>query len=371
MSSAPSMHSDVIEAPRGTEAIPEWGAVILLSLDPVASVAALEDAQASEEAARVPRKTCLAIVDAPIPLSYKMPLRDTPLQLKMFSIGVGRPKDAPDAAVPLHPNSGDAGSRDVLHASSALPISDLFVHTLDPLTTVISRIHLAPQIPSYTFTEPKLETLARATYEDFRRFAEIVNDRPYPDTETEEDSSSSSISMHHSVPSVLKPDADSAEANGLVRQMWPHVEVWLDISTATHVDHPREVQQAINQLIPIEKEWAKRTVAAMLVDQQQTAAWAQGVASSGTPQTEHIRNDACTSLHDDGDLAPEDAIEHRKPTDSGGEEEPAPNETVRASAVRKRLQARVVASAMNVRGLTARISTKISRLFRRTKMPSS
>ncbi|KZV78840.1 hypothetical protein EXIGLDRAFT_822454 [Exidia glandulosa HHB12029] len=108
----------------GSDELLALGEFILLSINPVASVAHLDDAIATEEASRLERAIYLAIVMAIVETGLEVG-ESYKLGLHLYLVGQGLPKDAPLACAPIAYATVQPDARAPLDVNTALPWDDL------------------------------------------------------------------------------------------------------------------------------------------------------------------------------------------------------------------------------------------------------
>ncbi|KZV81968.1 hypothetical protein EXIGLDRAFT_359003 [Exidia glandulosa HHB12029] len=307
------------------------GSIVVISIDPVASVAPLRDDIASETAKRIPRGRYLVLSDMIHGLDFSAPPEASPLTFLFYLIGRGLP-DPPYASVPLSKNAPHPSGRAAVTLPSPLPWPDCYVHTLQRFSGQIIRIHM--DSPSrILLSEEDQEFVVSSRVEDgpTRPSVSEVEEAPDPDLDaledqltydmTEDDSMSSqdqaqagTLSAHEdgtATGSSATDDDDDDEP----QKLRIRVEMWLDVTSVSEPGDPQLLVDQIHQLTAIERDWAQRTILRQLADQPRTRKWAAAVATEGVPA-------AVPSIHSGSDpyLAPgpeedplslEDALEHR------------------------------------------------------------
>ncbi|KZV81983.1 hypothetical protein EXIGLDRAFT_730344 [Exidia glandulosa HHB12029] len=133
---------DAVEEPMMTTELIELGDVVVVSLDPVASVAPLDDAEATAAASEIPRRKFLAIVNVYTDFDVRVPGYVTPLALKFFAVGRGLPEVA-GASVPLAAGLAHPNSRAPVELALPSQFSDCYVHTLQVFKARVQRIYPA------------------------------------------------------------------------------------------------------------------------------------------------------------------------------------------------------------------------------------
>ncbi|KZV94950.1 hypothetical protein EXIGLDRAFT_736177 [Exidia glandulosa HHB12029] len=318
---------DVLENPSIDDRPGPNGIFVVVGLDPIASVAAMQDERATEAAAAMPKSKYLGIIDtlghAGVELDAGLPK----MEYTFFCVGHGLPPDE-DSAVAIHPAVGTS-SRPALIPSNSLPWSDCYVHTVQSFEAVISRVYKrAPT--NAALSRADLRTLTGYATRDEIRTARATNAAaaaraPPPTDENENDAPASEHSHHTSDYSESSGGSsdDSREsptaALGPERPPSPyrpqrmdiHMEMWLDLHADHELSDPKLLVSQFEQLKRIEKEWAERIAHDVVTKRPRTSAWLDGIAAAG-----ELDNSAALHVNDgaeaeDVDIGPEDAIEHR------------------------------------------------------------
>lgn len=174
-----------------------------------------------------------------MPVSYKRPPNQTPLQFRFVAAGYGRPEQT-EAVVPLAPCSSTA-TRAIVQPSSPLPWPDYFVHTLEPFTAIVSRVHLANNTVSVT--EADLVRIRDAVFDDATTFADALRARFTENPPSDSEDSHMEVEdddLDHGMPSELEAGSHSSDDELERRQMRDHVELWFDVGAVKYLDQPDE-----------------------------------------------------------------------------------------------------------------------------------
>ncbi|KZV81985.1 hypothetical protein EXIGLDRAFT_359190 [Exidia glandulosa HHB12029] len=305
----------VIENPTHEVNPVKAGTFVLIQVDPIASVAALDDEQATREAATLTPKRVLALYDSAINMEYSAALGGLRMNASFRLAGHGRPPPPFDAAaVPISPATAMFDpDRNPLRTSPVLPWDDCFFYTLEAVTATVSRIH-QHSVPGFQVAREEKRVYRLAVIEDSDAFAKLGSSREAWYT-NEPDSTGS----------VVPQDDDGAPSNTgtEVVDVFPHlfqpddarrmrlsVEMWLSASATDELASPRDFDATVQALKRIEREWANRFISKSMAKTPETNAWLEGVAGANEPvpppESEHSYTDELDDL-----VQPEDAIEHR------------------------------------------------------------
>ncbi|KZV88526.1 hypothetical protein EXIGLDRAFT_772639 [Exidia glandulosa HHB12029] len=303
------------------------GTFVVVGLDPIASVAAMQDERATEAAAAMPKSKYLAIIDtlghARVELQPGLPK----MEYLFFCVGRGLPPDA-ESAVAIHPAAGTA-ARPALVPSKPLPWPDCYVHTIESFEAVISRIH--QHTPITAISRADVGTLSDyATDDEFRvshaaaaaAAAAAAKAGPHPgdiDTPASEpsvvDYSAASATSTSSVESPTSPTAalgpERPPSPHQPQRMDLHMEMWLDLDAGHELSDPKLLTSELALLQSIEKEWAQRIAYDIVTKRPRTSAWLDNMAAAGELDDADALQVNDGAEAEDVDIGPEDAIEHR------------------------------------------------------------
>ncbi|KZV94964.1 hypothetical protein EXIGLDRAFT_736187 [Exidia glandulosa HHB12029] len=328
----------VIESPDIYDRPGENGTFAIVQLDPVASVAAMKDARATEAASKIPRSKYLVIIEtigySGIELSPGVPK----LEFKFLQVGRGLPPDA-WAASAVSPAPTQREDRPPLVASSPLPWPDCYIDSFGYLVGIISRLH-KPSAEVVCFTVEELDRAYGYTLSDQIRLGKgkitappgtevakadsvvatdaegqsevaVSQDADLNDFQSDLDWDSDSESSWAPLHPIL-PTRPQSPAPYQPEQMNLHVEMWLDLSTAHELCPPYQIVSDLARLRSIEDEWARRKADEMVTKRPQTTAWLEHISTGEEPPDDaSIRAMSDDGLGDDWDVAAEDAIDER------------------------------------------------------------
>lgn len=375
------------------------GTIAVISVDPVASVAAFQDEEATRQASKLPRGKYLAFANTFFGFDWSRPGYDQPLALSFVCIGRGLP-EPPSASIRLSPNAPAGNDRPPLVITPSLPWEDCCVYTLKCFYAEVARVYpcIPPSIPTILTSDQRAvvgETVISDQMTEKLPLRDVYgNAVQMPAVATKEDGSPEFDPSVYDLEScfldkksaqgeavaddpaptktnVLNEAADDDSASESVdpHRGWPRIDVWLDLTSAPTVDDPEELMRTIRQLTIIEHEAKGRGVLKSLADQPRTAQWAQDVASADAPDPAErpAYGNRSEASEDDGSVMPEDAIEHRSGHESvknHSRPDPASAAPVAAGSPEKgpKLFSRLLAG---IRFLVRRLDGKV--LLRRQK----
>ncbi|KZV88724.1 hypothetical protein EXIGLDRAFT_722376 [Exidia glandulosa HHB12029] len=326
----------VIESPDIYDRPGENGTFAVVQLDPVASVAAMKDARATEAAAKIPRSKYLVIIEgigfSGIELSPGVPK----LEFTFLQAGRGLPPDA-WAASAVSPAPTQREDRPPLVASSPLPWPDCYIDSFGYFVGIVSRLH-KPSKDVVCFTEEELDRAYGYTLSDQIRLGkgkltappgtEVAKADSVVATDAEEQSEvavsqdadlddsqadwDSDTESSWAPPPPILPTRPQSPAPYQPEQMNLHVEMWLDLSTAHELSPPYQIVSDLARLRSIEDEWARRKADEIVTKRPQTTAWLEHISTGEEPPDDaSIRAMSDDGLGDDWDVAAEDAIDER------------------------------------------------------------
>ncbi|KZV81970.1 hypothetical protein EXIGLDRAFT_703088 [Exidia glandulosa HHB12029] len=288
------------------------GSFVIISPDPVASVALLEDDVATAAAAAIRRQKYLAFVE----LTFSNALQDdagdwwpspdeAPISFKLTGAGLG-PSDPPWACVGLNEESEHVNGRLPIVLSPSLPWDNCYIHTLHVYYVYLTRIFL-DHASDIRVTKEQHWTLDSALIEDMTREQKEKRALKKPAAvdgsgsrkEGSDDADTASTPSCDDPATASEPDAHPSETGGTgetdehdkLARMLVKVEMWLDLAIAKDLGSPEELTNTVKQLEAIEQDWARRKVLRELADQPQTDKWAQDVAATRAAAPDVVRED--------------------------------------------------------------------------------
>ncbi|KZV94929.1 hypothetical protein EXIGLDRAFT_736164 [Exidia glandulosa HHB12029] len=296
-----------------------YNSFVVIAIDPVASVALLEDEQATREAAAMRPTKYLALINKDVGFEMIPEAGMPKLSLQFYFARDGLPDEPNDwAAIPLapappHPRTGRAP----VTSSFPLPWSNCHIATLHTLFATVSRIY-QHHTPGPSITRPQRRQLAHMLHRDVSEYNRTRTAGDDPTTEWDEALALAREYVAQAAAEQSLPGEGYRDgARGMmdifprndVAQMKLHVEMWVDVTSIERPGDPANLEAEIQRLKQIEWEWAKRVVAESLASQSkpETSAWLDGIAGADAPAYDEVLDDM------DGDMTvvPDDAIEHR------------------------------------------------------------
>ncbi|EJD43290.1 hypothetical protein AURDEDRAFT_167706 [Auricularia subglabra TFB-10046 SS5] len=345
----PSIGMAVVESPRLSNKSAPDGALVLVTPDPVSSVAALKDPEATVAAERLHPPTILAYIQMATNVDWSRHASQQPLSFIFNFVMRSLPKP-PFAFIPLSPegSSYHPSGRAPLLPSIPLPWPDCFLYTQDTFVARVSRIFLTDPGKVCQLSREQRRTVTRTYVEDIQTPdpdeppRTVKHPSPPPSPEASERDPQESPRAHlrllqdQSEPPVVEyqesettTDDDDSEASSTEesddapRELVLSAEIRLDLSSVREIGTFDNYVEYIRQLYRIEREWANRTLLRELADQPETQRWAADVATaSATEPDEGTRVEPPTT----GLIAPTDRPK------SSSLKEPGSSEPGRASS---------------------------------------
>ncbi|EJD39074.1 hypothetical protein AURDEDRAFT_128515 [Auricularia subglabra TFB-10046 SS5] len=254
----------IVEAPfwdswPGSEgSIPPYGALVLLKVDPVASVANLDDEETTRAASALNRhEWVLGVVLGNSGGSFIDPLAKPVLSLQIQLFGRGPPHDKPIASFPIAPSPQLSEDRPPVHLNATLPWPDLYVHTNCSSSVIISRIHHGAAKFEAKMTKEQHEDLFERAFADrcnWHSLPPVTTPDPVdvfidptqpPGSSSSEDASESGSS--DDMDSLYAQEMEEMETK-IVRQRI-YSEISLDPSMCPGpLGHPEEMEEPIRRI---------------------------------------------------------------------------------------------------------------------------
>lgn len=304
-------------------ALPPKGVFVLLKIDPVASVANLDDEEATRAAAALDRhEWALGVVTGTGGGSFIDPMAKAVLSLQIQLIGQGPPDDKPIASIPISPSPQLYDDRSPLELNAPLPWSDLYVHTKYSSSVIISRIHYGATKFETELTNAEREDLFKRAHVDrynWRNLPPVTPADPVDDvvapTEPSDSSEQTGDSDDESSSDEESLYAQEMEDLGtkLLRQRI-YGEISLDPSMCPgSLGVPCQLTEPVRRIRELWSAWEERRTTQILAKRPQTTAWAQGVTDAQSFNDPGFEPDNVrppeTPLDDE--IMPEDAIDDR------------------------------------------------------------
>ncbi|KZV88508.1 hypothetical protein EXIGLDRAFT_772624 [Exidia glandulosa HHB12029] len=317
----------------------DYNSFVVIAIDPVASVALLEDEQATCEAAAMPTTKYLALINKDVGFEMIPEAGMPKLSLQFYFARNGLPDEPNDwAAIPLapappHPRTGRAP----VTPSYPLPWSNCHIATLHTLFATVSRIY-QHHTPGPSITRPQRRQVADMVNRDVKEYKPTETEADAPTPDYEEALALAREYIAQAAAEQPPPDDDDG-ARGMmdifprndVAQMKLHVEMWVDVNSIERPGDPANLKAEIHRLKQIEWDWAKRVVAESLASQTkpETSAWLDGISGAEAPVYDE-ETDVLDDMDGDMSIVPEDAIEHRGQHDTAA---PPDNDTAELDGV--------------------------------------
>ncbi|KZV94198.1 hypothetical protein EXIGLDRAFT_835167 [Exidia glandulosa HHB12029] len=303
----------------------DWlGEFVLFSLDPIASVAPLDDALASNAAITLPRTKYLAVIThVPGVWVVTGPNREMRLNFDFYLVAPGLPTSTPTYSVPIAPTLTHPSGRSAVSPTGNLPWSNLYVHSLCSFEGVVSRLHYRTAIASPARL-PEDDHLALMGYCADDSLAEDALNPPSVDEIVQpppeaRDWAGSSAGRTESV-SEAEVDREPREL-GLeeveekLAQLHIFVELWFDFdlgSAPVVLGDPSDALLEIEKVHEIWAEWEERRTAELRAKKPSTNDWLTGVAAGVEEETGSVHgSDIVREPLDDVAISPEDAVDYR------------------------------------------------------------
>ncbi|EJD43282.1 hypothetical protein AURDEDRAFT_167698 [Auricularia subglabra TFB-10046 SS5] len=185
---------DVV-APEMRDPTLSAGAFVLLSIDPVASVADMQDAKATAAAAQLLQGRVLAMIRR-YDIDSMQPFHTQPLAFDFLCVGHGLPENPPYACVGLSPGAAHPAARPPVSPSIPLPWSDCYLHLFEECGSVITRIHKGATGSISRIPEDELLRVITAKFDDHAKYGlEVGSDTEYSYTSDDSFEAQSAVVM--------------------------------------------------------------------------------------------------------------------------------------------------------------------------------
>lgn len=317
----------VIEAPTWHDwpvlahGLQRYGHFVLFRFDPLASVASLDDAEASRAAALLPQESFLGIVIKNAGFQLENSKGVHVLNLSIYVVGVGAPEPT-SAAIPISPAAQLADSHPPIQLPSELPWPNLYAHSFYTVVAVISRIHDGPDYFSVSLTEEQLQDLSDTVLKDLYHrhndvWEEMVRNAGAKQAEpaAPEDPGSESEGRTDSSGSGDFMLSDEAQ---LITEKYAYcrtyVELWLDPASCPGQPAPLSACEALKtRLDEITKDWYDRKIREAKGRRSQLIAeWNHRVRDTAGDKAEiHAPEFSPEGTFVDELVLPEDAVDYR------------------------------------------------------------
>ncbi|KZV82805.1 hypothetical protein EXIGLDRAFT_778179 [Exidia glandulosa HHB12029] len=229
------------------------GSFVIISLDPIASVAAL-DAQAAHEASLIKSGKYLALLKNVAYFALDCTSDKKTSTVELLLVGRGLPTaPASWASIPIFPaSSHPENGRPAVHTTLPLPWPDCHVYSMAEHDATVSRIHTHPEAgPSLLNDHDRIEVQVMAG-SDSRRFWRLQPPTLRMRTPRFEHPDGSEEPMEISAPAYA---SDSGFYMFLpsppklrMPQMRLHVELWVGVDGVTDLAHPDTFASGVGRL---------------------------------------------------------------------------------------------------------------------------
>ncbi|KZV92825.1 hypothetical protein EXIGLDRAFT_768655 [Exidia glandulosa HHB12029] len=248
--------SDWPVPPAGSET---YGQFVIVSFDPVASVAVFEDNESTAVASTLPRVKHLALVtsvraslsaylDAYSIVSQMgrpSPMNDDgrnllTLEFQLLGLGLHSDEDATGrTSIPVAPQTSHPLNRPSIVPSIPLPWPGFYLYTQFKVASLVSRVHYEPEQPYPYITLDQRRDIFVQSLKDERE--SVLPQQPAAPLDfgnhSEYDSVEGSMSAESSEESSRGHDDDNPELTALYNKtedVDPYVEIWTDLSSVAH-----------------------------------------------------------------------------------------------------------------------------------------
>ncbi|KZV91264.1 hypothetical protein EXIGLDRAFT_770055 [Exidia glandulosa HHB12029] len=253
--------------PAGSE---EYGQYVIISYDPVASVAVLEDEEASRAAAALPRRKHLAVAISTgcISLRNADDVQRLTLEFHLMSEGLRPPEDGA-YSIPVTPETTHPLDRPPIVPSIPLPWPNFYIETLSNFACIVSRIYYDP---------------LKAPEGVNRRLAASFPGVAHPNGAVLIGDGESEISRTDDSESDEDIQYDNKEIAAIyqkVEQLHIHVEIWTDLSSVDphSLGKAADFFSQVGQVEQLFSNYESRTLARTL-SKPGTGEWAKSVADA-------------------------------------------------------------------------------------------
>ncbi|KZV94195.1 hypothetical protein EXIGLDRAFT_748761 [Exidia glandulosa HHB12029] len=322
-----------------------YGQFVLISFDGAASVAPLDDAEATRAALSLPHDKYLALAFDIGEPALENEEGEYKLSLDFWPVGFGLPDGSPAACVPIAPALFHPNGRKPVEPSAPLPWSNLYLHTLRTFDALVSRVHTGTNPSQARLAETDQRVLFSHRFADASALAakhplEIETPTLPEAPQSGGVSSGSQTSTHSKRSRSLSPinssssdanqkstftrpvDEDLARLNTKLRQRQLYFEVWLDLATCgdPELRPPSTAEQLISDLKKIWADWEERALTEVMAKRPQTSAWIQGIMA--LPGDENLPYDDVEHASGEGVDVGVEAHESDPVVDAGYAEQP-------------------------------------------------
>ncbi|KZV84105.1 hypothetical protein EXIGLDRAFT_776869 [Exidia glandulosa HHB12029] len=273
--------------PAGSE---EYGQYVIISYDPVASVAVLEDEEASRAAAALPRRKHLAVAISTGCISLRNADDVQRLTLEFHLMSEDLPPTEDGAySIPVTPETTHPLDRPPIVPSIPLPWPNFYIETLSNFACIVSRIYYDPlkayphmgmeqqdQVLLYAIEDQRVSTE--------RRLAASFPGVAHPNGAVLIGDGDSEISRTDDSESDEDIQYDNKEIAAIyqkVEQLHIHVEIWTDLSSVDphSLGRAADFFSQVGQVEQLFSDYESRMLARTL-SKPGTGEWAKSVADA-------------------------------------------------------------------------------------------
>ncbi|EJD39080.1 hypothetical protein AURDEDRAFT_128520 [Auricularia subglabra TFB-10046 SS5] len=315
--------------PGGEGATAPNGVFVLLKIDPIASVAALEDEETTRAAAALDSpEWVLGVIVSHRGGRFSSFLQKPLMSLQMELFGHGPPDDKAIASIPISPSPQLYDDRPPVKLSSPLPWPNVYCHTNCASSVIISRIHYGATKFEANLAQGQFEDLSRRAFSDRYNWHSlppattpdppgevIFVDPGQPEGPYDDNADDSSYGDQDSL------YAQEMEEMGMkIARQRIYGEISLDPSMCPGgLGDPSQLEEPVARIRELWADWEERRTTEILARRPETTLWAQDVA------------DACSDLLTE----PENAEEFVRPPASFDDIAVFPEDAVGTSAERE------------------------------------
>ncbi|KZV91440.1 hypothetical protein EXIGLDRAFT_837100 [Exidia glandulosa HHB12029] len=318
-----------------------YGQFVVVALDPELSVAALDDEAATRAAALIPRTRFLALVVGAGDIYRRNEEDDFRLSLTFLLVGQGLPLEYPEESIPIFPATAHPLNREPVRVTPPLPWNNLYVHTRQTFTALVSQLRIgpAPVPPQPEVEKDTIKQIIFWQYDDEIRRPlrglkpRLVTEIPRRPPPTTIDSRAESVLTIQSSHHASDLDMDSLTRDYLVVMnkaalVEKCADIWLDLMAfpdPTAFGYPPDLRSILTQLYSIWDNWQEQSLVELAARPVQTMAraWRDDVATAMVQENHPEDGVGHESRPETGNAVARDAV----PTTTGDKEAAPPLNT--------------------------------------------